>query len=98
MPFPFPQLTWDQVSIPFSYSFSDVDPLRTISLPPAREKLKTLYQRKICFAFELSSAHFNNPEIHILNVQKVWIETKRQSNVKAASDLPSKGLVDDIIM
>ena len=60
--------------------------LGSTSPGPAREKVETWYQRKTCFAFELSNPHFYRPEIYILNVLKVWIESKKvikcEGNIK----------------
>ena len=84
--FPFPWLIWDQVQIPFSECCSDMSSLGSTSPGPAREKVETWYQRKTCFAFELSNPHFYRPEIYILNVLKVWIENKKvikcEGNIK----------------
>ena len=86
MSFPFPWLIWDQVQIPFSESCSDMGPLGSTSPGPAREKAETWYQRRTCFAFELSNPHFYRPEIYILNVLNVWIESKKvikcEGNIK----------------
>ena len=86
MSFPFPWLIWDQVQIPFSESCSDMSPLGSTSPGPAREKVVTWYQRRTHFAFELSNLHFYRPEIYILNVLKVWIESKKvikcEGNIK----------------
>lgn len=74
---PVPQLIWDQVQIPFSYSCADFGPLGTTSLASARKIVKTLNQRMTYFGSELSRPYFNSSAIYILTVQKVWNESKK---------------------
>ena len=55
-----------------------MNPLGSTSLEPAREKVETWYQRRTCIPSELlRSPHFDRPEIYIINVQKVWIQSKK---------------------
>lgn len=74
--------------------------LGSTSLEPARENVETLYQRGTCIPSELlRSPHLDRPEIYILNVQKVWIESKKGNILQRQHQaLPSRGLVDDIMM
>lgn len=84
----------------YSESCADVGALGSTSLEPARENVETLYQRGICIPSELlRSPHFDRPEIYILNVQKVWIESKKGNILQRQHQaLPSRGLVDGIMM